>query len=107
MCAPLKKFGQKIKNFEILFDIIDNHTCVHMHVKKNFEIFHFSADFFSWSPHARLVKKFFFVKKLFFVHILILDVQILSKVVHLNSGSAIFTVVNLASGLKPFAPRGL
>ena len=74
--------------------------------KKNFEIFHFSADFFSWSPHARLVKKIFFVKKLFFVHILILDVQILSKVVHLNSGSAIFTVVNLASGLKLSAPKG-
>ena len=75
--------------------------------KKFFEILHFSADFFSWSPHARLVKKFFFVKKLLFVHILILDVQILSTVVHLNSGSAIFTVVNLASGLKLSAPRGL
>ena len=29
---PWKKFGQKMKNFEIFFDIIDNHTCVHMHV---------------------------------------------------------------------------
>ena len=25
--APWKKFGQKMKNFEIFFDIIDNHTC--------------------------------------------------------------------------------
>ena len=74
--------------------------------KKNFEIFHFSADFFSWSPHAQLVKKIFFVKKLFFVHILILDVQILSRVVHLKSRSAIYTVVDLASGLEPSGPRG-
>ena len=29
MGAPWKKFGQKMKNFEIFFDIIDNHTCVH------------------------------------------------------------------------------
>ena len=75
--------------------------------KRYIAFFHFSADFFSWSPHAQLVKKNFFVKKLFFVQFLILDVQILSTVVHLNSGIAIFTVVNLASGLKPFAPRGL
>ena len=26
MCAPWKKFGQKIKNFEIFFDDIDNRT---------------------------------------------------------------------------------
>ena len=32
VCAPWKKFGQKIKNFEIFFDIIDNNTCVHMPV---------------------------------------------------------------------------
>ena len=48
VCAPWKKFGQKIKNFEIFFDIIDNHTCVHMHVKKNFKIFHFSAKFLNF-----------------------------------------------------------
>ena len=36
MCAPWKKFGQKMKNFEIFFDIIDNHACVYMHIKKDF-----------------------------------------------------------------------
>ena len=74
--------------------------------KKKFEIFHFPADFFSWSPHARLVKKIFFVKKLLFVQFLILNVQILSTVVHLKSRSAIYTVVDLASGLEPSGPRG-
>ena len=75
--------------------------------KNFFEIFHFLAHFFSWSPHARRVKNFFFVKKLFFVYIFILDVQILSKLVQSNSGIAIFTVVNLTSGPKLSAPRGL
>ena len=46
--APWKKFGQKIKNFEIFFDIIDNNTCVHMHVKKNFKIFDFLAKFLNY-----------------------------------------------------------
>ena len=44
----IQKFGQKMKNFEIFFDIIDNHTCVHMHIKKNFKIFHFSAKFLNY-----------------------------------------------------------
>ena len=48
MGAPWKKFGQKMKNFEIFFDIIDNHTCVHMHIKKNFKIFHFLAKFLNF-----------------------------------------------------------
>ena len=48
MRAPWKKFGQKMKNFEIFFDIIDNHTCVHIHIKKNFKIFHFSAKFLNY-----------------------------------------------------------
>ena len=48
VCAPWKKFGQKIKNFEIFFDIIDNNTCVHMHIKKLFKIFHFSAKFLNF-----------------------------------------------------------
>ena len=48
MCAPWKKFGQKIKNLEIFFDIIDNHTCVHIHIEKNFEIFHFLAKFLNY-----------------------------------------------------------
>ena len=48
VCAPWKKFGQKMKNFENFFDIIDNHTCVYMHIKKNFKIFHFSALAEKW-----------------------------------------------------------
>ncbi len=48
VCAPWKKFGQKNQNLEIFFDIIDNHTCVHLHVKKYFEIFRFSAKFFDF-----------------------------------------------------------
>ena len=48
VCAPWKKFGQKIKNFEIFFDIIDNHTCVHTLIKKNFKIFHFSVKFLNY-----------------------------------------------------------
>ena len=40
-------------------------------MKKSFEIFHFLAHFFSWSAHARWLKKFVFAKKLFFVHIFI------------------------------------
>ena len=48
MGALWKKFGQKMKNFEIFFDIIDNHTFVHIHIKKNFKIFHFSAKFLNF-----------------------------------------------------------
>ena len=48
VCALWKKFGQKMKNFEIFFDIIDNHICVHIHIKKNFEIFHFLARFLNY-----------------------------------------------------------
>ena len=48
VCAPWKKFGQKMKNFEIFFDIIDNHICAHMHIKKFFKIFHFSAKFLNY-----------------------------------------------------------
>ena len=48
VCAPWKKFGQKIKNFEIFFDDIDNHTLVHMLIKKNFKIFHFPAKFLNF-----------------------------------------------------------
>ena len=46
--APWKKFGQKTKKFEIFFDVIDNHTFVHIHIKKIFKIFHFSAKFLNY-----------------------------------------------------------
>ena len=34
-----------MKKFEIFFDIIDNHICVNMCIKKFFKIFHFLAKF--------------------------------------------------------------
>ena len=51
-----------MKNFEIFFDIIDNHTCVHMHVKKNFKIFHFSAKFLNFlkGPPVEFFRNRFF-----------------------------------------------
>ena len=33
MCTPWKKFGQKMKNIEIFFGIIDSNACLNMHVK--------------------------------------------------------------------------
>ena len=45
MCAPWKKLGQKMKNFKIFFDIIDNHIFVHMHIKKISNFFIFWPDF--------------------------------------------------------------
>ena len=33
MCTPWKKFGQKMKNLEIFFDIFDFHACFYMHIK--------------------------------------------------------------------------
>ena len=44
----IQKFGPKMKNFEIFFDIIDNHTWVHMLIKKNFKIFHFPVKFLNY-----------------------------------------------------------
>ena len=48
VCTPWKKSSQKIRNFEIFFDINDNHTCTHMHVQKNFKIFRFLAKFLNF-----------------------------------------------------------
>ena len=33
MGAPWKKFGQKMKNLEIFFDIFDFHACLYKHIK--------------------------------------------------------------------------
>ena len=33
VCAPWKKFGQKMKNIEIFFGIIDSNACLNIHVK--------------------------------------------------------------------------
>ena len=33
MRTPWKKFGRKIKNFEIFFDTIDYHACPYMLIK--------------------------------------------------------------------------
>ena len=62
VCAPWKKFSQKIRNFEIFFDIIDNHTCVHMLIKKNFKIFHFPVKFLNYlkGPPVEFFRNRFF-----------------------------------------------
>ena len=60
--ASQQKFGPKIKNFKIFFDIIFNHTCVHMHIKKNFKIFHFLAKFLNFlegPPIKNFLNRFF------------------------------------------------
>ena len=53
MRNPWKKFGQKIKNFEIFFDIIDFHACLYMHVKfhQNRSKFGSVITRFSKMPH--------------------------------------------------------
>ena len=33
MCAPWKKFGQKMKNIEIFFGFINSYACLYMQVK--------------------------------------------------------------------------
>ena len=38
MGAPWKKFGQKMKNFETFFDIIDSQTCTSKKIQ-NFSLF--------------------------------------------------------------------
>ena len=62
VCTPWKKFGHKMKNFEIFFDVIDNHTCVHMHIKKNFKIFHFLTKFLNFleGPPIKIFPNWFF-----------------------------------------------
>ena len=62
----IKKFGQKMKNFEKFFDVhMDTRTIVN-NVKKNFKIFHFLAKFMSWSANAHYDEKNFWSKILCF-----------------------------------------
>ena len=65
--------GSKNKSCPILtkFGVVIVRSTLIKKTKKNFEIFHFLANFFSWSKHAQLVKKIFFAKKFTFVHIFI------------------------------------
>ena len=67
----IQKFGRKMKNFEIFFDVYMNKSVIVNNVKKNFKIFHFLAKFFPWSAHARSLRKIFCAKKFIFVHIFI------------------------------------
>ena len=48
LSAPAQKFGRKMKNFKIFFDSIDNHTCVHMLIKKILKILRFLAKFLNF-----------------------------------------------------------
>ena len=47
--TPAQKFCRKMKNFKTFFDIINNHTCVHMLIKNFFKIFCFLAKIFEFS----------------------------------------------------------
>ena len=51
-----------MKKFKIFFDIIDNHTCAYMHIKKNFKIFHFLAKFLNFleGPPTKIFPNWFF-----------------------------------------------
>ena len=53
VCAPWKKFGQKMKKFEIFFDIIDSYAFLYMHVKfrQNRSKFGSEITRFSKMPH--------------------------------------------------------
>ena len=84
VCAPWKKFGQKMKNFEIFFDVYMDKSVIVNNFKKNFKIFNFLAKFFPWSAHAQPQKKIFLTKKFIFVHIFILDVHIYCQNAHLR-----------------------
>ena len=79
----IQKFGQKMKNFEIFFDVHMDTSVIVDNIKKNFKIFHFLVKFFPWSTHAQPLKKFFSTKKFIFVQIFILDVHIYCQNVHL------------------------
>ena len=85
----IQKFGQKMTNFEIFFDVHMDTSVIVDNIKKNFKIFHFLAKFFPWSAHGQLLKKIFFVKKFIFVHIFILDVHIYCQNVHPRFGNAL------------------
>ena len=50
----IQKFGQKMKNFEIFFDVYMDTSVIVNNIKKNFKIFHFLAKFFPWSAHGQL-----------------------------------------------------
>ena len=76
MGAPWKKFGQKMKNFEIFFDVYMDTSVIVNNIKKNVKMFHFLAKFFPWSADAQPHEKYFFTKKFIFVHIFILNVHI-------------------------------
>ena len=61
----IQKFGRKMKNFEIFFDVYMDTSVIVNNIKKNFKIFHFLAKFFPWSAHAQSLKKVFTPKSLF------------------------------------------
>ena len=43
----IKKFGQKMKNFEKIFDVYMDTNVIVNDIKKNFKIFHFLTKFLS------------------------------------------------------------
>ena len=59
MCAPWKKFGQKMKNFEIFFDVHMDTSVIDNNIKKNFEFFYFLAKFLYSNANAGCDKNHF------------------------------------------------
>ena len=102
MCALWKKFGQKIKNFVIFFDIIDNNTCVHMHVKKKFKIFHFSDHFLTVCANAHCDEQNFLGKFFIFNKNDLVRIWDSSECAF----KSWFLVVKLKMGVWQFWPQG-
>ena len=62
----IQKFGRKMKNFEIFFDVYMDKSVIVNNIKKKFKIFHFLVKFMSWSANAHYDEKNFWSKILCF-----------------------------------------
>ena len=58
----IQKFGRKMKNFEIFFDVHMDTSVIVNNIKKNFKFFHFTTKFFSWSANVQSDEKNFCCK---------------------------------------------
>ena len=62
----IQKFAQKMKNFKIFFDEHMDTSVIVNDIKKDLEIFHFSAKFLCWIAKIQCDKKYFCCKILDF-----------------------------------------
>ena len=58
----IQKFGQKMKNFEIFFDVYMDTSVIVNNIKKNLNFFHFMTKFFSWNANVQSDEKNFCCK---------------------------------------------